>query len=270
MPTAAERRLLNATARANPPSPPPPPTLWARTPAACWPSVSIAPLFLTSTLDAFPPEPPLPPSQTATASALFVAPTASEIAQPPEPPPPPTLCARIPCESSPRVVIPACEVTLTEPPPPPLPPAAPMLTALTGMKPLPPFFVAIEPLIENPPSPPPPPTLWASRPSAWSPSVRIVPFVGETSLPTVTAEELPAAAPGRLLLPTAMSIPPSSASRLNAPWIATPPVPPPPPTLCATIACDPNPYVVTSLVLYTLADPAAPPLPALGPSPSGE
>ena len=49
---------------------------------------------------------------------------------------------------------------------------------------------------------------------------------------------------------------------------ASPPLPPPPPTDCATMACEPSPTVVTELppVRVTLTAPPAPPLPPVPPT----
>lgn len=118
---------IENTPPAAPPWPPPPPIDCARIPmeqpvpqvgsSPCWGAaplstpVRMTPLLSTFTGPPSDPEPPPPPSET------------MPPALPPSPPAPPTLCAKIPCASSPEVVSAPELVTLTLPPLPPwLPP----------------------------------------------------------------------------------------------------------------------------------------------------
>ncbi len=95
---------------------------------------------LMVTVSAAPPLPPAPPMPTPPN-------TLSVVELPPLPPPPPIDCAKMPCESSPRVVRSRSLPITTLPPAPPSPPLPPTETNAA---------------LPEPPEPPPPPMLCAS------------------------------------------------------------------------------------------------------------
>ena len=150
--------------------------------------------------------------------------------KPPSPPPPPMLCATMPYERTPVVMIRSPRlIASTSPPLPPPAPAPPMLAPTDAP------WVAIAPVTLNPPEPPPPPMLCANKPCASAPCVTIV-----LALRTETRSLLPPSSPAPPRLNFAPSPLPMPAATLN------PPSPPPPPTLCARMPYARSPSVVST------------------------
>jgi hypothetical protein len=123
----------------------------------------------------------------------------------------------MPTEFSPAVVMFAEFVTITVDAAPPEAPTPPIEN---------PPLVPVEksPVTLKPPLPPPPPTLCARMPSELSPAVEIVapPLVNVTAPAPLPVPPFPP----RLTAPVG--------PELNAPATLKPPLPPPPPILCAT------------------------------------
>ena len=145
------------------PLPPLPPTDCAKMASDCTPVVVMLPVLLlrTVTVLALPPFDPDPPS------------AIRPPALPPVPPPPPMLCAKMPRDCAPVVVIDPLLFTVTVPP---LPPLSGLPLSETRRFP------------EVPDEPPDPPMLCARIPCASVPDVKIEPVV---PLFTVTGPPLP-------------------------------------------------------------------------------
>ena len=175
---------------------------------------------MTDSVAALPPLPPEPPI--AKPSAVDFAVLRSPDTLVPPTPPPPMLCASMPCDCSPVVVIGTalltttvlCDVaTVLLPPLPPEPPMdAVMPVALSEMVSVPAMLM--------PPDPPPPPRLCAMTPGDW---VQIVDTEREPCAVTCTDPASPPEPPSEKAS--------APSPTFSAPEIAVPPLPPPPPTL---------------------------------------
>ena len=225
------------------------------------PVVRIFPTLVTATVLAvstLPPEPPmlrlrllLPALQTdfAPGEAGAHAPRkrVATREEPPLPPPPPMLCASMPLELLPSVVMSPVWRTITAPlvsPEPPEPPT-PMdraLLAASGVE----LLKAMSKVKAEPPLPPPPPMLWARTPLASSPKVVMAPVEPTVTEPAVAFVAVEPPAPPRLkpiLAPAPSTLFPDWA-RLTV--MARPPLPPPPPMLWASMPLELAPVEVTT------------------------
>ena len=145
----------------------------------------------------------------------------------------------------------ALPVALTSPPVLPPPPDPPMPTA--EEKPTP-----NEAAIANPPEPPPPPTDWANTPRERSPSVISKGSTLSGAPPTATdlGVKLTVVLPPS---PPIDPLPPSATPEKRPIAVDEPPLPPPPPTLCAKRACESAPLVEIAPDWLTVTRPPAPP-----------
>ena len=136
--------------------PPPPAILCATMPTEAPPEVVIVAPLATMTAALSPALPALvaPPSTTLLARTRL------------SPPPPPMLWATMPADNVEAVVTLPIALTLTSPPTPPLPPDPP--SAMVPVK-------RLELDVAAAATPPPPPTLWATRPTEFSPVVKTFP-----------------------------------------------------------------------------------------------